>query len=146
MDARRNLGGRHADPGRLARTGGRAVPDLDRPRAQDGRPGCPRGAEPITADYKEPSLIVSLGRPAAPLLTRTWLIDQVGRHGKVVMALLSGELSRLRGDPKIEMRLSETVRGFNPSKGRVETLHLVVLRPATGPGMARGPRQQSLVK
>ena len=38
------------------------------------------GAEPITADYKEPSLIVSLGRPAAPLLTRTWLIDQVGRH------------------------------------------------------------------
>ncbi len=103
-------------------------------------------AEPITADYKEPSLIVSLGRPAAPLLTRTWLIDQVGRHGNVVMALLPSELGQLRGDPRIEMQLSETVRGFNPSKGRVETLHLMVLRPTTGSGVARRPRQEALVK
>ena len=146
MDARRDLGGRPADPRRLARAGGRALPDLDGPRAEDGRPGRPRGAEPITADYKEPSLIVSLGRPAAPLLTRTWLIDQVGRHGNVVMALLPSELGQLRGDPRIEMQLSETVRGFNPSKGRVETLHLMVLRPATGSGVARRPRQEALVK
>ena len=76
-------------------------------------------AEPITADYKEPSLIVALGRPAAPLRTRTWLVDQVGRHGAVVMALLPSELGRLQTDPRIQTRLSETVRGFNVSKGRV---------------------------
>jgi 4-amino-4-deoxy-L-arabinose transferase-like glycosyltransferase len=104
------------------------------------------GAEPITADYKEPSLIVSLGRPAAPLLTRTWLIDQVERHRKVVMALLPGELAQFRGYPGIETELSETVRGFNLSKGRVQTLHLVILMPARGPGVARRPRQEALVK
>ena len=103
-------------------------------------------AEPITADYKEPSLIVSLGRPAAPLLTRTWLIDQVGRHGKVVMALLPSELAQFRGYPGIETELSETVRGFNLSKGRAQTLYLVILMPARGPGVALRPRQEALVK
>ncbi|MBV8432078.1 MAG: hypothetical protein JO244_13000 [Solirubrobacterales bacterium] len=103
-------------------------------------------AEPITADYKEPSLIISLDRPVAPLLTWTWLIDQVGHYGKVVMALLPSELGQLRGEPRLEMQLSETVRGFNVSKGRVETLHLVVLRPATGSGVAPEARQETLVK
>ena len=62
------------------------------------------------------------------------------------MALQPNEFDQLQRDPRIEMRLSETVRGFNVSKGRVETLHLVVLRPATGTGVARGPRQESVVK
>jgi 4-amino-4-deoxy-L-arabinose transferase-like glycosyltransferase len=103
-------------------------------------------AEPIMATYQEPSLIVSLGRPVAGLLSRNWLIDQVGRHGNVAMALLASELNLHQGDPRIEMQLHETVRGFNLSKGRVQTLHLVTLRPATAPGVARGPRQEALVK
>jgi 4-amino-4-deoxy-L-arabinose transferase-like glycosyltransferase len=103
-------------------------------------------AEPITGDYKEPSLILSLGRPAATFLTRAWLIDQVECHGKVVMALLPNELARFGSDPALEMQWNETVRGFNPNKGRVETLHLVVLRPASDPGVARWSSPEALVK
>jgi 4-amino-4-deoxy-L-arabinose transferase-like glycosyltransferase len=103
-------------------------------------------ATPITANYQEPSLIVGLGRPAEASVSRTWLVDRIERDGAVVMALLPSELGRIWGDPRIDIDLRETVRGFNLNKGRNETLHLVVLKPTGRSNLARRPRQEPLVK
>ena len=87
------------------------------------------GATPMLAAFQEPGVVYALGRPAEIMRTRETLIDRSVRKGLIASALTPAELEVLEEDARLSVEVRETLRGFNLSKGRNETIHLVLIRP-----------------
>src|SRR5262249_36842138 len=87
-------------------------------------------ARPILFTYQLPGVVYALGHPAPVVRGRANLVERVNREEKVVTALLPEELRFLRMNTPLAIDVCETVQGFNLDKGRLDTLHLVVVRPS----------------
>jgi len=95
-------------------------------------------ANPILATYQEPSLIYTLGSPTLIMRDKTWVDGVIRDGGAAVAALSTTEKAAFVSDPRFSVTSEGTVRGINLSKGRSESLELVVLR-RSGPGVATKP-------
>lgn len=98
-------------------------------------------ARPVLAMYQEPSVIYALGSPTAVMKNRPWLRELLSRDGAVVTALSKAERAFLEKDRSFVLSVSSTLTGFNLSKGRSETLDMVVIRPAS-PVASRTSRER----
>ena len=99
------------------------------------------GAPAVLATFQEPSMIYEIGRPTAIMRDREWLRGLVAREGAAVSALSKKEVAHLRKDPGLSVVVGETISGFNLSKGRTETLELVVIRPTAEIARRPSPRR-----
>ena len=95
-------------------------------------------ARPILATYQEPSLVYALGSPTLIMHDRTWLDGVIRDGGAAVAAVSAVEKAWFEADPTFSVKPAGSVRGFNLSKGRSESLELVILRRATS-GVAARP-------
>ncbi len=84
---------------------------------------------PILMGFQEPSLIYSLGRPVSVMRDGPWLRDALVRDGSAVSAVSHDELDKLAKDPGLTVDVIETIDGFHMSKGKSESLSVVVIRP-----------------
>ena len=87
-------------------------------------------ARPMLAMFQEPSVIYELGAPLPIMRDRPWLLGLLGRDGKVVVPVMPKEKAILAADPTIAVTSVGSVSGFNLSKGRSETLEMIVIRAA----------------
>jgi len=99
-------------------------------------------AVPMLSTFQEPSIIYVMGHPVDTMRSRAELLERVRREGPVVSALLPEEIGWLLGEPQVEVSFPETLRGFNLSKGRTETLRLTLIRwrDSTVAGRAKQPQ------
>jgi 4-amino-4-deoxy-L-arabinose transferase-like glycosyltransferase len=88
------------------------------------------GAKPILAQFKEPGVVYMLDKPIPIMRSRTELVYQALDSGILASALAPIELKLLSSDPRLALELRETLDGFNISKARKETLHIVLIRPS----------------
>ena len=108
-----------AEPYRLSTVVGRKLAALEQ--------GESAGA--VLCSFQTPGTIYALGHPAPLLRSRAGIVRAVSDHGKVLTALMPEELAILRNEPALQVKIHETVRGFNIEKARTETIHLAVIRP-----------------
>ena len=102
-------------------------------------------ANPILATFQEPSLIYTLGSPTLIMRDRTWLKGVIRDGGAAVAALSPAEKAAFASDPKFSVTSEGMVRGYNLSKGRSESLELVILRRGT-PELAARPATGKLLR
>jgi 4-amino-4-deoxy-L-arabinose transferase-like glycosyltransferase len=88
------------------------------------------GATPMLGQFQEPGIIYALGCPAANMQSRDSLAEQVYKAGLIASALTPAEIKALQADPRFALEIRATLDGFNLSKGRNETLHMVLIRPS----------------
>jgi hypothetical protein len=88
-----------------------------------------RNTPPVLMGFQEPSLIYSLGRPVSVMRDGPWLRAALVREGSAVSAVTRDELEKLQKDPGLTVDVAETFSGFHLSKGRTESLSVVVIRP-----------------
>jgi 4-amino-4-deoxy-L-arabinose transferase-like glycosyltransferase len=101
-------------------------------------------ARPLLATFQEPSMIYEMGRPTPVMQDRAWLHDLLRKEGAAISPLSKFEMNALAKDRNLSLEVKETVAGFNLSKGRSETLHMVIIRPqAHVPDMARRVKKTS---
>lgn len=95
-------------------------------------------ARPALCTFKPPGVVYSLGHPAPILHSRQDFVDNVDRHGRLLMPLTPYELKMLRKDDAFDVEVHETVEGLSIEKLRNEVLHLATVRPAAdAPAVAR---------
>ena len=90
-------------------------------------------AVPLLATFQEPSLVYALGAPTYIMRDRTWLDGVLDGDGAAVAAMTSGERDVFLADPRFSVASEGMIRGFNLSKGRSESLELIVVRKAPPP-------------
>ena len=103
-------------------------------------------ATPVMFSFQEPGVVYALGRPAPPMRGRPQLIAQLQRSGAVIAATLPEEERILRADPRFVVEVRDSLRGFNMTKGKTQTLNFVLIRASGSDAFAARPVQQPLVK
>ncbi len=103
------------------------------------------GAVAMVGNFQPPGIIYALGHPAPVIARRDDLIRQVRQHPAVV-ALLDWEVEQFRDDPRLAVRVVETVRGVDMEKARPKTLRLTVLRSSSSTAATETPGEDFFVK
>jgi 4-amino-4-deoxy-L-arabinose transferase-like glycosyltransferase len=94
------------------------------------------GARPMLAMFQEPSVVYALGAPIPVMRDRPWLLDILRKDRVAVVPVVPMEKAILQADPSIAITSAGFVSGFNLSKGRSETLEMILIRPGD-PELAR---------
>ena len=90
----------------------------------------------MLAMFQEPSIIYALGGPIPVMRDRPWLLDILRKDRVAIVPVTPKEKAILADDPTIAISGAGFVSGFNLSKGRSETLEMILIRPGD-PEMAR---------
>ncbi|MFO0889694.1 MAG: glycosyltransferase family 39 protein [Isosphaeraceae bacterium] len=86
---------------------------------------------PVLCSFQTPGTVYALGHPVPELRSVSEVVEAASRKGKILAALLPQELAKLRDQKSVVVNIRETVEGFDIEKGRIQTLHLAVIRPDT---------------
>lgn len=88
-----------------------------------------RKSTPVLLSFGEPSMVYTMGRPAAVIRRWDQFYAAVDRHGALVTAITDPiETIEFEKHPDLEIEIREVVEGFNLNKGRTQRLHLAVVR------------------
>jgi 4-amino-4-deoxy-L-arabinose transferase-like glycosyltransferase len=114
-----------------------------------------RGIEPVLLEYQEPGVIYALGHPAALTRDRDSFFVHLKEGRSVLTVLLTSEIEVMRSHFGLDVSPLEDVECYDLTKGKLQTLHLSVVREGDSDSSGRSsalsaaegtPLKQSLVK